>query len=955
MSRQYGKLNHPELVDQLRPYIIDKSKNEMARDAAIEIADDCKVQQLQNNLAEIALDQSQPFRIRDSAARVAVQIGDEETRSKLKPLAMGEAGDDPEDQLKGHGLKALWPNHMTAEELFIVLTPPKKPNFCGAYQTFIYDQPIKHLKPDDLILSLRWIMRNGIIKSLSFPIKKLTMDILLKAWENLQEKLIAKYFVKIILDYLKNHCYIDNEEFGSRLGVLLAQSEIKRHLIIEKIIQLISNSSKDLNILLYHDIIFLMDKDIPWLINKLHRSKSEIVQRKLAYLITKVFRYDNVDLTNAVLAASKKNTILCETARNCFNPVILNSPEAEQMKENYKRFKESQNKPERNKENPLLKPTPDERIETCLRNFESGELDAWWRLTMGMTLEPTSTHYSNEHKVNLKSLPGWRNSDNIIKGRIILAAKKYVLSGNPQKKEWWGKNISYRPAAAGYKALYLLIQESPDFIYTLSPEIWKKWTCVIISQSHSSSNDDNAKILLKLAYKHIPAVFIEDFMDKIDIENAEGENCTVIYKIECCFDDRLANTLLNKLKDQSLKLNFIIEILRILLDQNVQEAKKIAEGFIKSPLSGNCENRKVKIKMAVLLMEHANDSGWPAIWPAILSNTEFGRALISGIAEGRFISENMEKKLTEQELGSLYLWLVEQFPYDEDPKPPGAVYTPSPREFIGRFRDSVRNYLSAKGTPESCEVLEQIVRQLPEIDWLKYVVLEAKETMRRKTWRPNKPGDILKITQNRENRLVENGEQLLDVIIQSLRRLEEKLHDETPSSRDIWDYDNNKKTYRPIDENAFSDYIKRHLDEELRDKGIIINREVRIHRGQSTDIRVEAVVQSETGESYDVITVIIEVKGCWNNDLSHAMKIQLVDRYISDNKICRHGLFLVGWFFCELWDDKDSRKTKTWKSDRRAVQNKFDKQAVEVSNKDILIKAFVMNTELLKPGKVSIK
>jgi hypothetical protein len=121
--------------------------------------------------------------------------------------------------------------------------------------------------------------------------------------------------------------------------------------------------------------------------------------------------------------------------------------------------------------------------------------------------------------------------------------------------------------------------------------------------------------------------------------------------------------------------------------------------------------------------------------------------------------------------------------------------------------------------------------------------------------------------------------------------------------------------YKPKDENSFSDFVAVHLDEDLRQKGIIVNREVRIHRGERTDIHVNAVVLIPQEGGYDSVSVIIEVKGCWNLDHDHAMKTQLVDRYLRDNR-CQHGLYLVGWFNCEQWDDKIMGKNRlrnlTW-------------------------------------------
>jgi predicted NACHT family NTPase len=101
---QYGKLAHSGLIEQLRPYICDPTKGEVVRRVAIHIAEACTLHVFQDTLADIALDPSQPLTIRVSAAYAICNYGDEQTKAKFKPLAVGNAGEDTDDELKGCGL-----------------------------------------------------------------------------------------------------------------------------------------------------------------------------------------------------------------------------------------------------------------------------------------------------------------------------------------------------------------------------------------------------------------------------------------------------------------------------------------------------------------------------------------------------------------------------------------------------------------------------------------------------------------------------------------------------------------------------------------------------------------------------------------------------------------------------------------------------------------------------------
>lgn len=75
------------------------------------------------------------------------------------------------------------------------------------------------------------------------------------------------------------------------------------------------------------------------------------------------------------------------------------------------------------------------------------------------------------------------------------------------------------------------------------------------------------------------------------------------------------------------------------------------------------------------------------------------------------------------------------------------------------------------------------------------------------------------------------------------------------------------------------------------------------------------------------------------------MKTQLVDRYLNEAR-CQHGLYLVGWFKCEQWDTKDSRRSQAPKVSFEEARKQFDDQAQGLSQSGLEIRAFVMNTAL---------
>lgn len=205
-------------------------------------------------------------------------------------------------------------------------------------------------------------------------------------------------------------------------------------------------------------------------------------------------------------------------------------------------------------------------------------------------------------------------------------------------------------------------------------------------------------------------------------------------------------------------------------------------------------------------------------------------------------------QMLEEQLADFYIWLSREFPQHEDPKHDDdeGAYFVSTREEIAEFRDRLLRTLIEKGTRAACEEIKRIIKELPMLTWLKWYLLEAQSITRQNTWDPPLPEDVINLATNNNNRLVKSGEQLLDVLVESLKRLERKLHDETPSVFLLWNHLGGEQ-YNPRSENEFSDFVKLHLEEDLQSRGIIVNREVEIRRshgnnqGERTDIQINAI------------------------------------------------------------------------------------------------------------------
>lgn len=748
--RRYEKLKHSGLAVQLHPYIQDSSKPIDARDAAIDIAEACEVCELQEEFINLALDSSQSIHLRVSAAKAIGTVGNGSTRLRLKLLACDQVSEDEDDQLKGYALSALWPDHFIAEDLFNFLTPPKKINFFGAYQGFLNYELVPKLKQDDVVVALNWVEKQGI-RCFAHPFEELADAILLKAWEHFDLPDVAESFTKVALIQWREHQRIitHNSELQTQFESSLINNFNQRRKLVEQSVLIVSESEEDSSVLissLTENI--LIKEDVLWMIGKLKNVDSQ-EERIWATLIQWTFNRQDAKQIDAILTASQTNNILREEFASYFSTIDLNSTQAETLRSEYQRMQEQG---KRRQKSPL-EPPPKERVTLFLEQLESGNLSAWWQLNREMTLKLNSRRYEQEFESDLTKLPGWQEADVRTRERIINGAKKYIKEYSQITYDWIGTNTFNRPTLAGCRALQLLLQETPEFIDTLSFKVWQRWASVIVAFPYSSTQQEHYYTeLVKWAYINAPAETLNTLVSIINKENEEHSSIFILNKFEKCWDEHFKTVLIEKAKDAAIKPKCMGQLLEELLKQESTKAREFAQSLVCLPLPLEEDAHQKVLVAARVLVECAEPISWAIVWSAIQQDTDFGKEVFEAVAN-RYV-HGIHLKLTEKQLADLYIWLVQQYPHSEDPDHSNEViaHNMDNRESLARLRDNTLTQLRETGTSQACIEIERIAEEFPELTWLKRTLLNAQNVMRRKTWQPLKPEQILQIVSKKESR-----------------------------------------------------------------------------------------------------------------------------------------------------------------------------------------------------------
>lgn len=916
--RPYHNLVHHGMDECIRKYMCDKSKDVASRYEAITIVESCELKYLQSELVAIALDISEPISLRIHSAYAIINIDDPDIKSMLKPLAYGNIGDDPDDVLRQCGLKVVWPDLISAKEMFLLITHLEKRSSYRACRGFLLNDVLPHMKQLDVIYALEWICTLAS-HDIYDTFDKAIENIFEIAMGGIDDPETLEIFCRAVLSCIANHMNIP----------MPVGFEIYRQRILTSIISQAADFEIDSFQLRSSSLCFTGD-DLQLLLSLLKSPAFEKQYEIIAMLITLIVDLFQPDQFDIIYNACKEHEILAKHFARTFNPIIIDSDEAKNMKVEFDKRKAYQNQ-----EKKLLDPPPSEWVIRSINEFNRNNLQAWVVITNNLTLKSDSVEYEDIINPDITTLPGWGEATEDTRAEIIAIAKEYILYYTPHYDDWLSSELSVNihDDFAGYKALHLLLKKEPTLIASITVDIWEKWAPIIFASNEIVYIcNEYGNRLYQLAYNSATDWYTYTILALIDRDNKIYNHVSCFGNTKDYWNDDIDKAVFDKLDDESLTAMSIGELLQLLISRGNSRAKKYAENLVSHYKSIDAGVRVKAVYAAQALLSEADDAGWSIIWDAITSSTDFGCDVFRKFESDWLHTNDDQLKLSVDQLVDLYIWSKKHF-LSEDENRNNRI--PALLQIIG-----------------ASTALERIAKEFPEYPRFKYMVEEARHIEIKASWKPSTINDINHLLSNRDTYLVKTSEQLTDAVIESLKRLNDKLHDEGSPVQFLWNEMGDNK-YRPKKETAFSDFVKMHLDSDLKQRPVIFNREVGIRppigsdEGEISDIVITAINKEKQKTDIDKLQVIIEVKCCWNKDLTTAMQNQLVRRYLNKNS-CKHGIYLVGWFDSSQWDDVDSRKGISRKKNRSKVENQLGIQAKELSQSGLSISYFGINASLEK-------
>ena len=921
----YRKLAHPDIASQIRPFLVERQDRRI-RYTAIWVVVACALTELQDDLLAVAFDPSDDYEIRWRAVWALGHIADASTRLKLRPLASAKPGQYPNDELQAYALEALWPDHMPLQGVLDALEH-------NAPDRFLYHLA-RTLPPEDLPVAVSWLEQHERAGTCS-AFDRFTDDLLIRGLDYLDSPAVRRSLARIVLRSLRQDHQLFTSGFGPDREKALQSDAGKRRQLLGALLPLLDDPPTDISRLFGGSFQIAALDDVPWLIERFCSTRAPGERNVIATLIDHlVFVYLNPPGFHALLQASDADVDpeLEPLFGRRLRAMPLDSPQIRQAQyDEYRR----QVRAKRFAAARPPRPEPAQEISRLLAQLEAGELWAYVVLTEVLSRQPNG---EPEHSwlPDLTNSPGWSASDPPRRARIIRASSAFAHRfRSPPLEPATTRRFTYGEIA-GYKALRLLLADNPQALADLPSEQWDQWTSIILRYPTSGETDEpSAHRLAAMAYARASGMTLAALSCILRAEgHHEHADLMAVERLSECWDEQLTDAALAEAARLDFRAHALQRLLEALLKLRVAQAQTFAESLVPPPQDADDAARARSAAAAAALLNHAERGAWRLLWPAVQEDTDFGRQAIAR-AVPRMHDEPppFVRQLPLPHLADLFMWLHQHWPEDR-----------SPFDTIPHAKRSVLQVIMGAGTWDACDQMRRIAARFPDDPWRKWQVQATEENARRSKWEPRpSPAEVLNLTRSKEKRLVQSGRELLDLIVESLERLHQKLQS-TGAVERLWSKADGRFT--PKDEKTLSLEVRLHLqDDLLPSRGVVVNCEVEVRPGKRTDILVHAFKRHPDGSRFAVEEAIVEVKGNWHQAVYPALERQLVNRYMRQTN-CDFGIYLVGCFNCDQWDAGDRRKARAKPRSFDSLRSKLEPEARRLSVDTRDVRAVVLDVGL---------
>lgn len=605
-------------------------------------------------------------------------------------------------------------------------------------------------------------------------------------------------------------------------------------------------------------------------------------------------------------------------------------------------------------------------------NYEralSGHPSAYIQFVLKLRHDPQTGQSVDSDTDDIRGYPGVSVLDGPLDVDALAAASlTYLIAEHDHREDWLGQAGSQGAAAAGDLALALLyhtrrLQEVPA-------ERWSHWAGVpfTLDWGHAGRDEHRMRTIVGHLNQHAPTELAACTYREVEGNLRVGRGTPELGYLSNPADAvvdvliQLAEYVLTVVdrapdpgEDRADRGRLVAQpavrdtwhtLLGLLLEARPHVGLDVITRVL-DHLADSENHVRLGAATAMTFLQHDPHQAWPHVHTALRQSEEFGKVFASMI----YHDDMFDAILTEldaSELVEFYRDLAAFRPPDHDTVASGTLDDlVIPGDVIRPARDQVLRSLIGRGAADAVRELQGLVSQYPTITPLKRALAAARRNCQEQSFPHLTPENVAELLRNPHWRNIHTNNQLALVIIDTLRQIE---HDLQTHSNLLWDCERRtehaddsesteKETWRPKPEEALSAYINHELLLRLGSRGILMNREVQIRPtdakgagGERVDVLAQTLRhpdprRTQPHPQHDALSVTIEIKGAWNDEVPTSQTDQLAQRYLRSDQD-GVGVYLVVIFRLDQWTSTDHRKAEAKKrSDPALLQQQLDAEA----------------------------
>ena len=815
LSQFYSTLNHPNIAQQLRFYIIDRRYNIIVRRIAIEIAGDADVAELEPDLWQLVATDDPCFIPITHALRDLAGL---HSKNHLLRALRGEICADTVGDLRGTAIQVLVPAFLSVKDVMPFLVTGRDPTYFGSYAYALDYHLPKYLQVDDLPDVLdRLIDTEGCFDNLH-SFHRLAWKAFNLALEHIDEPKIGLRLVRLwrsklrVYDRLPDGNGADDED-DSLMGLSNDKTRIK-------FARLLLNTPKsEEQDLMYYEQVLLTSSDLGWLLEELSSAapSCRATWAKIcARFLWGAAREEHRDLFLSRYAeVPELRAALPPISRWDIDTTLSRLFKAHTIKE------ERRQKRWRKKAKQTLSRA--EWLKNDIYVLDHVNATGWVGISEHVWITADDDLPSDRQRrsyLNIKTAPGWKALSDVDREKAKAGARKFLLEYSDRSRL---PDRYTNFASAAYVAINLLYS-TIDVDSQLKAAIKAKWLRAICDNPFAFTEEEHIR-MINLVYKLSPRLAISRLIYRLLKSDREDGYAHIMEAYSACWNKALSRAICNFLDQTQLNPRTTKNIILYLATYDHDTAIKIVDTLSKRRVQWKPFDNFSRAMLTIAIFGLKNKY-WDALWPVLVSKPMhlvrelFLESCYDFIDRKTFAFDS----LSDAQLADLFVLLMKLFPPDVYNRRNDSEGHVLPRHRIPDLRDGMLGVLVGRATPESCEQIRRAITLLPvkERIWIKWRYQEAIRGILRKSWSANvrTPNEVLTMARSSNALVVENADDLLDAVEYSLARLQARLlHRDSPELLALWNEAGHRRKSAfgasPKSEQAFSDVVANWLQHDL--------------------------------------------------------------------------------------------------------------------------------------------